>query len=277
MSGLGEYPRHMSIAEAFDHTRGRLVPCGEAELYVEEIGRPDAPTLILTHGGMGTIEDLNPICAHLAGDFRLIGFDARCHGASSVTGGAPLRYRALADDLGRLVECLGLEAYGILGFSDGGIAALRFAAGRPVGLQALAVIGASWEMDEEDGAYGMYKGMSPALWKRFFPKSVAMWRRLHPGEDWEAFAESAIGMWLDLGDDGYPGKLVRRIAIPFLAVRGEKDRLTSIESLVRLRAMTKKVRILNIPFADHAAFEDEPGVVASIALKYLESTSLRRG
>lgn len=264
----------MDIAKAFDHARGRLVPCGEAELYVEEIGRPDAPALILSHGGMGTIEDFNPVCAYLAEDFRLIGFDARGHGASSAAGGAH-SYRALAEDMGRLVELLGLESYGIVGFSDGGISALRFASGRPAGLRALAVIGASWEMDEADGAYGMYEGMSPALWKRFFPKSVSLWKRLHPGEDWEAFAESVMRMWLDLGEDGYPGKLVKKIAIPFLAIRGEKDRLTSVESLVRLRDLTKKVRILNLPFADHAAFEDEPGIVASVALKYLDSTKLR--
>ncbi len=258
----------MEYKTKFDHLDGRMIPCADAALYVEEAGRADGPALFLLHGGFGTVEDFNPLCRHLADSYRLIGVDTRGHGRSSL-GSEPLSYERLRGDLETVVESFGLESYGILGFSDGGIAAYRFAATRPKGLRALAAVGASWELSEADGAYGMVSGMSAALWKRFFPKTVKRYRELQGEADWEGFAEQVLAMWRDLGESGHPGAAMKRIPIPFLAVRGEEDRLTSLESYARLRGLTKKLRFLNLPFAGHAAFEDEPDLVGAVLRTYL--------
>lgn len=62
---------------------------------------------------------------------------------------------------------------------------------------------------------------------------------------------------------------MKRIPVPFLAIRGEQDRLTSLESYARLRGLTKKLRFLKLPFAGHAAFEDEPDLVGAVLRTYL--------
>lgn len=264
----------MNEQKTFNHQSGRFVSCGDTELYLEELGPADAPTLLLLHGGMGSIEDFNPICPALADRFHLIGLDSRGHGRSRC-GDRALSYAQLCSDLEKVVSSLALQAYGIIGFSDGGITACRFASTRPAGLHSLATIGSSWEMSEQDGAYGLYRNMTPQLWKRFFPASVKLQQALQPESDWTAFAAQVFSMWCDLSEQGHPGKLMKKIPFPFLAIRGEKDRLTSIESLVRLRQLTKKVHILNIPFADHVAFADEPAIVVSMIMTYLDTQNKR--
>ncbi|HOX32452.1 MAG TPA: alpha/beta hydrolase [Spirochaetales bacterium] len=258
----------MKRISGFSHEGGELLGCGDAELYVECLGPRDAPVLLMLHGGFGSIEDFGPICGELSRDYRLVGVDSRGHGRSTL-GEAALSYARLRGDLEALIARLGLESYAILGFSDGGIAAYRHAAARPAGLRGLVTIGSSWELSEEDRVYGMLKGMTPKLWKRLFPESVRRYEELQPGADWPAFAERVLAMWRDLGPTGHPGASVKRISLPFLAIRGEEDRLTSLESLARLRTLNKKAMILNLPFADHAAFEEEPEILVRMIRKYL--------
>ncbi len=255
MSTTKEKPR----IDAFDHASGRHIESGGAKIYIEERGKPGAPVLVLLHGGFGSVEDFNSVAPALASRFRLVGVDSRGHGRSTL-GSAPLSYRLLAEDLGRVIESLALEEFGILGFSDGGIAAYRWAAGRDPRLKKLVTVGSSWEMSEGEPAWKLITGMTGAKWKRFFPASHEAYLRLNPEPDFGRFAEKVTAMWKDMSPDGHPGDLVKRIACDILAVRGDRDRITSLASLARLQALVKKANVLNIPFADHAAFDDAPEI-----------------
>jgi len=243
----------------FDHETGRHIPSGDAKLYVEERGSPKTPVLVLLHGGFGSIEDFNSVVPALAMEFRLVGVDSRGHGRSTL-GSEKLSYALLAEDLGRIVDSLELDEFSILGFSDGGIAAYRWASGRNPRLKRLVTVGSSWEMSESEPAWKLISGMTGAKWKRFFPESFEAYERLNPEADFARFSEKVIAMWKDMSANGHPGPLVKRIACDILAVRGDRDRLTSLESLARLQALVKKANCMNIPFADHAAFDDAPEI-----------------
>jgi len=244
---------------AFDHASGRFIASGDARIYVEERGDPKATVLVLLHGGFGSVEDFNSVGPALASKFRLIGVDSRGHGRSTL-GSSPLSYALLAEDLGRIVDSLELDEFSILGFSDGGIAAYRWAAGRDPRLKKLVTVGSSWEMSESEPAWKLIAGMTGAKWKRFFPESFEAYERLNPEPDFGRFAEKVIAMWKDSGVDGHPGPLVKKIACDILAVRGDRDRLPSRASLARLQALVENANVLNIPFADHAAFDDAPEI-----------------
>lgn len=250
----------MEAARLFDHSGGRHVTSGDARLYVEERGAPDLPPLLLLHGGFGNIEDFNGIAPALSRCFRLIGIDSRGHGASTL-GATPLSYALLADDLSQVIDTLALEDFGILGFSDGGIAACRYGARRDPRLSGIVTIGANWEMSEDDPAWELLSGMSSELWQRMFPASCESYRRLNPEPDFDRLAAAVLGMWRDLGPNGYPGHLMGWIDCDLLAVRGDLDPLTSLESLARLRQVKAEASLLNIPFADHAAFDDAPEIL----------------
>jgi pimeloyl-ACP methyl ester carboxylesterase len=74
----------MTFQNAFHHATGHLVACGDAQIYVEEIGNSELPVLLMLHGGFGNIEDFNKIAPALSNRFRLIGIDSRGHGKSSL-------------------------------------------------------------------------------------------------------------------------------------------------------------------------------------------------
>jgi pimeloyl-ACP methyl ester carboxylesterase len=251
--------KRMIVGNTFDHTTGHLISCGDAKIYVEEKGNPELPVLLMLHGGFGSMEDFHAIAPALGSRFRLIGVDSRGHGKSSL-GNVKLSYRLLADDLVQVIDSLGLRTFSVLGFSDGGIAAYRYAAGQDPRLQKIVTVGSSWEMSEKEPAWGMISAMTGEIWKATFPSSYDSYMRLNPMPDFDRFAAAVVAMWTDLGADGHPGPLMGKITNEILMVRGDNDPLTSPESMAKLRSVVKNTGFLNIPFAGHVAFDDAPEV-----------------
>lgn len=249
----------MTIETTFDHTTGHFISCGDAKIYVEEKGNPELPVLLMLHGGFGSVEDFNAIAPALGSQFRLIGVDSRGHGKSSL-GIVKLSYKLLADDLAQVIDSLGLQEFSILGFSDGGIAAYRYAARQDPRLRKIVTVGSSWEMSENEPAWEMISGMTGEIWKSKFPFSYDSYMRLNPMPDFDRFAAAVVGMWTDLSPDGHPGPLTSKITNEILMVRGDNDPLTSLDSMAKLRSSAKNMSFLNIPFACHIAFDDAPEV-----------------
>jgi len=258
----------MENRNTFDHTTGRLVASGDAEIYVEEIGISDGPVLLMLHGGFGTIEDFNTITPILSRHFRLIGIDSRGHGRSSL-GSTKLSYKTLTDDLRTVINVLDLRRFSILGFSDGGVVAYRYAAEKDNRLQKVVTVGASWEMNEKEPCWEMISGMTGEAWKGMFPASYDTYMRLNPKPDFDTFSRSVVTMWTDLSTDGHPGENMRDIVADMLVIRGDNDFLTNLESMARLKSMTEKVNFLNVPFAEHVAFDESPEIVLGAMGKFL--------
>jgi pimeloyl-ACP methyl ester carboxylesterase len=249
----------MAVRNTFDHSTGHLVSCGDAKIYVEETGDPGSPVLIMLHGGFGSMEDFHKITPALSRQFRLIGVDSRGHGKSSL-GTAGLSYKMLTDDLAHVIDSLELQEFSILGFSDGGITAYRYAARQDARLRKVVTVGAHGEISEDDPAWQLLSAMTGEIWKEKFPASYELYMRLNPMPDFDHFAEAVVAMWTDLSPDGNPGALIKQIDNEMLIVRGDNDRLASLGSMTKLLKSVKNAHFLNIPFANHAAFDDAPEV-----------------
>ncbi len=112
-----------------------------ADLHVVDIGTPRRGTIILLHGGRGIGDhtgELEPYRV-LADDYRLIAFDQRGHGESSIT--PPLTFERLADDVEELRLALVGAPCTVLGGSFGGMIALTYAVRHPAGLSHLILRG----------------------------------------------------------------------------------------------------------------------------------------
>jgi len=253
----------MTIGNTFNHISGYLISCGDAKIYVEEKGNPDLPVLLMLHGGFGSIEDFNKIATILSSQFRLIGVDSRGHGRSSL-GTAGLSYKLLTDDLAQVIDTLKLKEFSILGFSDGGIVAYRYSARQDTRLRKIVTIGSRWEMRQNDPVLGMLSGMTGEIWKKTFPSSYKSYMHLNPAPDFDRFAKAVVSMWTDLSAEGHPGALMSQVKNEMLIVRGDNDPLTTLDSMVKLREVAKNTRFLNIPFAEHVAFDDDAEVFLRI-------------
>lgn len=249
----------MTIGNTFDHVSGRYISFGDAKIYVEEKGSPDLPVLLMLHGGFGNIEDFKTIASALSRKFRLIGIDSRGHGKSGL-GTGKLSYKLLTDDLTQIIDSLELKEFNIFGFSDGGITAYRYAARQDPRLRKIVTVGAGWEISKNDPAWGMLSGMTGEIWKEKFLSSYESYMRLNPEPDFDRFSKAVVAMWTDLSSDGHPGTLMSHVESEILVIRGDKDPLTSLESMARLRGIMKDMSFLNIPFAEHVAFNDAPEV-----------------
>jgi pimeloyl-ACP methyl ester carboxylesterase len=110
------------------------------QLYYEVhgIGRP----LVLLHGGLMTI-DLNfgPLLAPLAASRQVIAVELQGHGHTADTD-RPMTIDALADDVGALLDHLGIAEADVFGFSLGGLVAAAIARRAPARVGRLIVASA---------------------------------------------------------------------------------------------------------------------------------------
>ena len=102
---------------------GRLVPVGDETVHVREDGPPNAPSIVLLHGFLGSLHWFDRLIPLLAKDFRVIRTDLIGHGASSDnnSGYAPEQQARV---LNSLLDQLGVQAATLVGHSLGGDTAI---------------------------------------------------------------------------------------------------------------------------------------------------------
>ena len=245
--------------KTFDHTSGKYLEADGARIYYEVIGKEDRPVLLVLHGGFGTIEDFNPILPDLQKEFCVIGIDSRGQGRSTL-GPDALTYAQIQKDAERVLEHLGIDRLSIIGFSDGGIVAYRLAALTDLKIEKLTTIDSRWHVKNTEPTREIFLKITGESWRTKFPETFEAYQRLNPEPDFDLLARSVIQMWLDPNPSGYANEAVRDIACPLLIVRGDDDHLISLEVVTELRGLVKNSRLLNIPFAGHAAYLDQKEV-----------------
>lgn len=150
----------------------------DARLAVADAGEPIDGTIITLHGGRGIGDHQSDFAAFssLTDRYRVISFDMRGHGDSSLEG--PLTFDQLADD----VEGLRQELVGgpiiLIGGSFGGMIALNYAVRHHAGLSHLVLRGTAPSYHHEDSAMREFfarSGKAPMI-------SKDMMRRMFAGE-----------------------------------------------------------------------------------------------
>lgn len=248
----------------FDHASGQTLAVGDAQLYFEEAGNPNGPPLLCLHGGLGDMCDLNPVLPALAGRFRLIGIDFRGHGRSTL-GSQPLSYALYQADVQAVLRHLGIAAARVLGFSDGGITALRLAAesSSAFKVQQLAAIGAQWRLLANDPALPLLQGLTQADWAGMFPEALPYYEKHNPAPDFDRLLAQVKIMWANDQAGNYPGEAVRNITAPTLLIRGDRDQLCSLPEMAELQQRVVGSALLNVPFANHAVQAKWPDAVSA--------------
>jgi len=96
---------------------GNYADVNGINLYYEThgSGRP----LILLHGGLGSGEMFGPIIPALAANHQVIAVDLQGHGRTADID-RPIDVRLMADDIGALIDHLGLDKPDVVGYSLGG-------------------------------------------------------------------------------------------------------------------------------------------------------------
>ena len=106
------------------------------DLYFEQHGSGEP--VVLLHGGFGAGALFAPLLPQFEGR-TVITVDLAGHGHSPDPG-RPLRPQTLADDVAALIEHLGLAPVDLLGYSLGGLTALRVAIQHPDAIRRLVLV-----------------------------------------------------------------------------------------------------------------------------------------
>ncbi|MDY3618798.1 alpha/beta fold hydrolase [Agathobaculum sp.] len=135
----------------------QFILCGDARIayYDEGQGFP----LVLLHGNGEDSSYFKAQIPEFTKFFRVIAIDSRGHGQSD-SGGQGLSFEVMAEDLKTVLDALHIQKAHILGFSDGGNLAIKFALANPQYVAKLVLNGANVEM---------FRGIKPAVQLPLYP------------------------------------------------------------------------------------------------------------
>lgn len=115
------YLNKLSLMKARDVdiiiTKGKVM---DVDIYYEVVGK--GFPVVLLHGNGEDHHIFDELSQHLLQKYQFILIDSRYHGLSVHDG--KLLYQQMCDDVMKVLDELKIEAYDVIGFSDGGIIAL---------------------------------------------------------------------------------------------------------------------------------------------------------
>ena len=236
--------------------------------YVDVAGHPTwlhrsgagEERVLLLHGGLSCSDELlEALEEPLGAAYEVVAFDRKGHGYTADTD-EPFHYESMADEVIAVVELLGGPVH-LVGWSDGGIAALLASRRRPdlVGRQVL--IGANFHhdgivLDDADQGTGLSEAMAETYARRS-PDGRDHYPVVH-----EKFLRMArTEPTLTVGD-------LRTITTPTLVLAGDDD-LVPLGHTVALYEGLAAGQLAVVPGASHAVPLEKPELVARLVREFL--------
>lgn len=259
-------------------TMERLIEVGDATLRVAIDGDEHAPVLVLSNSLGTTLDMWAPQVPALAREFRVIRYDARGHGGSSVTPG-PYVIDQLGRDVIGLLDALHIGRASVAGVSMGGMTGMWLGIHAPQRVERLAIVCSSAHIGGEDGwnarirtvqADGM-SAVADAVVSRWFTPAFAAQE--------PALVERMRAMFRSLSPQGYAAACaavrdmnqldeIASITAPTLIVTGAEDLATPPAMSSAMLARIPGARQVIVPGAHISNIECAPAVTEAL-LRFL--------
>jgi 3-oxoadipate enol-lactonase len=249
------------------------------------------PPLVLLNGGLMSFRAWDAVAERLKPCFTVVRCDFR--GQLLSPGSPPDSLDGHAEDLGRLLDHLGIAAAHLVGTSFGALVGLTLAAARPDRVRSLVAIAATDRVTPEawagarvladaceaaagggDGGavFDLVTGttFSPAYIRDRAPELAAR-RQVVAGLPREWFAALARLLGILRGLDLRPR--LSRITCPTLVIGAGRDQTFPVAHSQALAAGLPRAELSIAPDAPHGIVAEEPDVVAASILRFLERCS----
>lgn len=226
---------------------GHYLDVGDARLYYEVYG--SGKPIALLHGGVyGYIDEFEPFISRLSAKYQVICVGTRGHGKSDI-GHTPFTWEQRAEDAYKVIRTVTKDSVMVLGFSDGGHAALKLAAQHPELVKKLIAIGA-----------GDYPSTGPHNAEQYTPQmlmksdSAFFAGRLALMPEPNRWAEDLQMMSKLYNEDFISTETFSRIKCPTLVMAGDRDDYNPIESMVNCKKAIPNAQLSIIAGCWHVVF-----------------------
>ena len=218
--------------------------------YIEQ---GEGEPLILLHGNGESCDYFQHQMEAFGRHCHVYAMDTRGHGRTP-RGTAPFTFRQLSEDLLAFMDRLGLKKAHILGFSDGGNIALRFAITHPERVDKLIVDGANLTPQ------GIKRGTL-----RLIRLEYAFWKRLAPLSSAARRKEELFGIMVHEPD--MTARELSRIQAKTLVIAGTEDLIRESHTR-RIAWGIPNSRLCLLP-GDHAVAAKNPEAFNRVVLDFL--------
>jgi 3-oxoadipate enol-lactonase len=209
----------------------------DAQLRFEWAGPENAPVLLFSNSLGGTLEMWNSQIAEFTKYFRVLRYDTRGHGQSSVTPG-PYTIEQLSNDVLHLLDALGLQKVYFCGLSMGGLTGMQLGIQAPARFYKIVLCDTAAKIGTADFWNARIKTVNDAGLKPIASSIAERWltppfRAAHPEKvaTLQAMLESA-------NLEGYVANCaavrdadlregLKAIRVPVLVVAGTHDPVTT--------------------------------------------------
>ena len=188
-------------------------------LYHEIYGQGDP--LVLIHGGLTTIGEMQPWIEPLAEARQVIAVEMQGHGHTADTD-RPLSFVTLGDDIAELLRYLGIEQADLVGHSFGAACAIRAAIQHPGMVRRLVVVSSpyarsGWYPEAREGMSQVGAAMAANMAQTPTGRLSQAWP--HP----ERFPHFLDKMGKLMGEDYDWSAAVARLPMPVLLLFADND------------------------------------------------------
>lgn len=254
-----------------------------AELVVESFGA--GPALIFAHGLTGNRQGTKRQFLPLAPQYRVVVYDQRGHGDSTPvtdpTGYDPV---AMADDMGAVMDALGIARAIVGGESMGAATALTFALHHPERVERLLLTAPAFgdrpntevkrflDLANAIETYGMARFLEAAAitwrndfhWPQDVVASVGAAFRMHDERSLVAALRGVIG-WTPLPDL----EVLRDLTVPTCIITWRDDALHPADLTHRMAARLPNANVIEFP--PLPAIFQNPEAVGEIYARFLDA------
>jgi 3-oxoadipate enol-lactonase len=249
-------------------------------LHVVIDGPNDAPVLLMMHSIGCDLTLWDPQIAALAGQFRIVRFDARGHGGSDVPKGDYTLGRLAQDGL-TVLDAVGVDSAYLCGLSLGGVTAqwlALHAAARVKGIviaNTAARIGTAeaWQARGDMAVVDGMQAIAPTAITRFFSESFLA----SSSEVADIFRQRLLttapegyaGCCAVLRDTDFNGEL-ELVALPTIVIGGTLDIPTPLSQAKELAQAIPGARLVALE-AGHLSNVEQPAAFAAAVRQILQT------
>jgi pimeloyl-ACP methyl ester carboxylesterase len=235
---------------------GKYVEVSGRSVYYEEYGAGD--TVLLLHGGPGSIAHFSKLIPELSKNYTVIAIDTPGQGLSERANN--VSYQLLAENASDFIDKMGIKKCYVVGWSDGATTGLLLAANRPDVISKVFVSGGFSNIDGfTDEEKKIWSTITPEIVEQSWGGWHLEYQRLYPENDWKTLIRDLRGM---VNDEIYiTEEKLESITSEVLLAYGDNDLFTS-EHVVYLYRTIPDSELMIFPGTSHSTFEEQPEMMS---------------